>query len=110
MSVIEQSAGDVASLRDWLVDAADRGRDLHGRSISVALGDLVRGTSLGGRLPELAGRSVLVATGDQLTAALTLIELDGVARRVILCPPDVPPEHLASVIADAEVDAVVTSG
>jgi acyl-coenzyme A synthetase/AMP-(fatty) acid ligase len=100
---------DVASLRDWL-NEADRDRHLHGRVTSVTLADLVRGTSLGGRLPELAGRSVLVATGDQLTAALALIELDGVARRIILCPPDLAAEHLPTVIADAEIDAIVTSG
>jgi acyl-coenzyme A synthetase/AMP-(fatty) acid ligase len=102
-------ADDTESLRDRLA-APDRGAGLHGLAASVALADLVRGTSLGGRLPELAGRSVLVATGDQLTAALALIELDGVARRLILCPPDLPPEHFSSVVADAEVDAVVTSG
>jgi acyl-coenzyme A synthetase/AMP-(fatty) acid ligase len=102
-------ADELQSLRDRL-DAADRSRHLHGRNVSVALADLARGTSLGGRLPELAGRSVLVATGDQLTAALALIELDGVARRLILCPPDLAREHLPTVIADAEVDAVVTSG
>src|SRR5262249_16751359 len=82
----------------------------HGRDTTVALDALVRGTSLGGRLPELAGRSVLVATGDQLTAALTLIELDGVARRLVLCPPDLAPEPLPSGIADAEIDAIVTLG
>jgi acyl-coenzyme A synthetase/AMP-(fatty) acid ligase len=102
-------ADDHPALRDWLT-AADRTRHLHGRRLSVALAELVHGTSLGSRLPELAGRSVLVATGDQLTAALALIELDGVARRLILCPPDLAPEHLPTVIADAEVDAVVTSG
>jgi len=80
-------ADELQSLRDRL-DAADRSRHLHGLSVSVALADLARGTSLGGRLPELAGRSVRVATGDQLTAALASIELDGVARRLILCPPD----------------------
>ena len=100
---------DVASLRDWLIEA-DRSRRLHGLATGVALADLAHGTSLGGRLPELAGRSVLVATGDQLTAALALIELDGVARRLVLCPPDLAAEHLPGVIADADVDAIVTSG
>ncbi len=102
-------ADDATSLRDWLL-AADGGRHLHGRATSVALGDLAHGTSLGGRLPGLGGRSVLVATGDQLTAALALIELDGVVRRLILCPPDLAREHLPRVIAEAEVDAIVTSG
>jgi acyl-coenzyme A synthetase/AMP-(fatty) acid ligase len=100
---------DVASLRDCLIEA-DRSRHLHGRATSVALADLAHGTSLGGRLRELAGRTVLLATGDQLTAALALVELDGVARRVILCPPDLAVEHLPAVVADAEVDAIVTSG
>src|SRR3979490_1494892 len=102
--------GDVGSLRGCLGDTADRSaRHLHSINASVALSDLARGTSLGGRLPELRDRSVLIATGDQLTTALALIELDGVARRLILCPPDVAPEHLPSVIADAGVDALVTA-
>jgi acyl-CoA synthetase (AMP-forming)/AMP-acid ligase II len=65
------------------------------------------GTSLGGRLDELAGKSVLLAAGSQLTAALTLIELDGVARRITILPPDAAPEHFAALIAGAEADAVV---
>src|SRR5262245_59813834 len=67
--------------------------------------DLQRRTSLGGGLEALRDRSVLVATGDQLTTALALIELDGVARRLVLCPPDLPAAHLPHVIATAEVDA-----
>jgi acyl-coenzyme A synthetase/AMP-(fatty) acid ligase len=102
--------GDAGSLRDCLGETADRpARHLHSIDASVALSDLARATSLGGRLPELRDRSVLIATGDQLTTALALIELDGVARRLILCPPDVAAEHLPSVIADAEVDALVTA-
>src|SRR5580704_4595117 len=101
--MLDKTVGRTESLRDW-IGGADR--HLHGRDTSVALGDLARGTSLGGRLPDLADRSVLIATGDQLTAALALIELDGVARRMILCPPDIAAEHLPRVIADAGVDAV----
>src|SRR5260370_40779360 len=83
-------------------------RSLWGADGSVALGDLVRGSSLGGRLEELAGRCVLVATTDQLTAALALIELDGIARRLVLCPPDLPVTHFSSVIATAGADAIVS--
>jgi acyl-coenzyme A synthetase/AMP-(fatty) acid ligase len=68
---------------------------------------LTGGSSLGGRLDELRGRSVLVAIKDQLPASLALIELDGVARRMVLCPPDLPPEYVPSIIATASVDAVV---
>jgi acyl-coenzyme A synthetase/AMP-(fatty) acid ligase len=54
------------------------------------------------------GRSVLLSVHDQLAAALAIIEMDGVARRMILCPPDLAAEHVPSVIAKAEVDAIVT--
>jgi acyl-coenzyme A synthetase/AMP-(fatty) acid ligase len=82
-------------------------RMLWGAHAAVTLGDLVGGSSLGGRLEALRGRSVLIATGDQLTAALALIELDGVASRVVLCPPDLPADQLPFVVATAEVDARV---
>src|SRR6185437_10158567 len=70
---------------------------------------IARGTSLRGRLDDLAGRSVLVATEDQLTAALALLDLDGVARRMTVCPPDLHADHLFSVVAAAEADAIVTN-
>ena len=42
---------------------------------------------------QLAGRSILLAVSGQLLSALAMIEIDGVARRMLLCPPDVNPEH-----------------
>ncbi|HTX41104.1 MAG TPA: fatty acid--CoA ligase family protein [Acidobacteriaceae bacterium] len=74
----------------------------------AALGDLVAGSALYGRADELQGRSVLLATKGQLTTAAALIELDGVARRVVLCPPDLPLEHLPHVMDVAEVDGIVS--
>jgi acyl-CoA synthetase (AMP-forming)/AMP-acid ligase II len=99
----------VTAIRDTLGNASDSlGRFLWGAKANVALSELARGTSLGGRLPELSGRSVLVATQDQLAAALALIELDGVARRLTICTPDLPSEHLPSVVARAGIDAIVS--
>jgi acyl-coenzyme A synthetase/AMP-(fatty) acid ligase len=101
--------GEVRSLRDWLDDTADDcRRHLWGRQAQAGLGDLAHGSSLDIDLVQLQGRSVLVATRDQLTAALALIELDGVARRLTLVPPDVPREQFPSVIADAAIDAVLS--
>jgi acyl-coenzyme A synthetase/AMP-(fatty) acid ligase len=74
--------------------------------IRVSLAALSHGSSLGGRLDELIGRSVLLSTRDQLPAALALIELDGIARRIVLCPPDISSAHLPGVMATAEIDAV----
>ena len=74
---------------------------------SAPVADLRRGTSLGGRLGDLEDRSVLVATASQLTTALALIELDGVARRILVLPPDADPEHLSALITGAEIDAII---
>jgi len=98
-----------ASIRRRLADASDHsGRFLWGRRAGVRFDDLLHGTSLGGRLPELSGLSVLIRTSDQLEAALALIELDGVARRVTLCPPDLATGQIPSVVAKAGVDAIVS--
>jgi acyl-coenzyme A synthetase/AMP-(fatty) acid ligase len=86
------------------------GRFLHGIDHRVALAELAAGSSLDRPVGEFAGKSVLVATNDQLTAALAAIELDGIARRLVLCPPDLSSEHLPHVITTAEVDAVVSDG
>src|SRR5438552_2149370 len=94
-------------LRQFLKDSA-ASRALSDPRWAIAMRDAFAGTILGGRAAELAGRSVMVAMSDQLTSALAMFELDGLARRMLLCPPDLRTEHLASVIADAEIDAVVS--
>jgi acyl-coenzyme A synthetase/AMP-(fatty) acid ligase len=84
-----------------------RGRWLWGREGQIELAALASGASAGGQLAALRGRSVLLAVADQLPAALALLELDGVARRIVLRPPGVPAEHLPAILAAAEIDAIV---
>jgi acyl-coenzyme A synthetase/AMP-(fatty) acid ligase len=79
----------------------------HGSTTVVRLAELTGASSLDGRLEELRGRTVLIATKDQLTAALALIELDGVARRIVLCPPDLAAAYFPGVIETAGADAWV---
>jgi acyl-coenzyme A synthetase/AMP-(fatty) acid ligase len=74
----------------------------------VAMLDLITGSAIYGRGDELRGLSVLIKTSDQFTAALMLCELDGIARRMVLYPPDMPIKYLPSVIDLAEVDAIVS--
>ena len=74
----------------------------------VALGALDCGTSLGIGLEQIRGRTVIVYVERQLPAALAAIELDGVARRLVLCPPDLAVAKLAGVIANAEADIILT--
>jgi acyl-coenzyme A synthetase/AMP-(fatty) acid ligase len=99
----------MASIRDRLGSPPEcPERFLWGATASVCLGRLLDRTSLGGRVPELVGRSVLVDARDQFAAALALIELDGLARRLIVCTPDLPPEHLPTIVAKSSGDAIVS--
>lgn len=99
----------VNSVRDRLSNRADcSNRYLRGASGHVSIGDVLRGTGLGGRLMELRGQSVLLTTRDQLAAAVALVELDGVASRIVICPPDITSEHLPSLIARGGIDAIVS--
>jgi acyl-coenzyme A synthetase/AMP-(fatty) acid ligase len=97
------------SIRDKL-SSADRSRCpfLWGAKASVGIGDLVRGSSLGGHAAELSGRSILLTTHDQLAAALALIELDGIADRIVICPPEIRSEQFRSLIEKGDLDTVVS--
>jgi acyl-coenzyme A synthetase/AMP-(fatty) acid ligase len=75
---------------------------------AVALADLDGGTSLGIELEQVRGLTVVIYVKRQLSAALAAVELDGVARRIVLCPPDLAEAKLASVVADAGVDIILS--
>src|SRR5580698_10139377 len=94
------------TLRDCLTGGSAE-RFFWDRAAHVCVNHLEHGTALGGRLKELAGRSVVIATSSQLTAALALIELDGVARRLTILPPDVSAEHVGELMLRAEADAII---
>ena len=79
----------------------------HARAGSLALSSLADNSALHGRLETYRGRSVVLATHDQLPSAIALLELDGIARRVVLCTPDLSAEVLAAVAAQAEADVVL---
>jgi acyl-coenzyme A synthetase/AMP-(fatty) acid ligase len=80
----------------------------HGRSAAVAMANLSSGSMLGDELDALRGRSVLLSTEDQLATALLMLELDGLARRVVLCTPDLTAAHLAHAASTAESEVLVT--
>jgi acyl-coenzyme A synthetase/AMP-(fatty) acid ligase len=75
---------------------------------SASWGELAAGTTLNLRVDELRESCVLLAVTDQFTAAAALIQLDGVARRMVLYPPDLSREHLAYVAEVAGADVIVT--
>lgn len=101
------SPPDIIALRQYL------GQEPKNRTISdsrhvVSLMDIVQHSCLTGRSCELSGRSVLLATSGQLLSALAMIELDGVARRMLLCPPDLDWDRLEVLLEQAGIDTIVT--
>jgi acyl-CoA synthetase (AMP-forming)/AMP-acid ligase II len=97
---------DAPSLRD-IVAQKDAPCSFYDRGTALRFTDLARGSSFGGGLQDLSGRSVLLATASQLTSALALIELEGLARRIVILPPDADPAHLPAIVSAAGIDAAV---
>jgi acyl-coenzyme A synthetase/AMP-(fatty) acid ligase len=98
------------SLRDALDKGGTPPGCLIGAEHRTALLDLLRGSAIASGAENLRGRSVLIASADPFLVALALIDLDGIARRLTLYPPDLDFEHLPYVMRYAEVDAVVSDG
>jgi acyl-CoA synthetase (AMP-forming)/AMP-acid ligase II len=83
---------------------------LHGAGGSVALSELETGSCLGVEREAFRGRSVLLALREQLSTALALLELDGIARRLVLCTPDLSEQRLAEVATSAQTDVILADG
>jgi acyl-coenzyme A synthetase/AMP-(fatty) acid ligase len=99
------------SLRERIAGAPpEPGAALEAWGQRLPLAELAAATGLEPRRAEFAGRSVLLRTTSQLGAAQGLVELDGLARRLVLCPPDLADEHLPAVLATADIDAILTDG
>jgi acyl-coenzyme A synthetase/AMP-(fatty) acid ligase len=104
---MKMSPREIFALRDYL-DPNLKGRTLSDARRVVALTELATQTCLEGRLDELSGRSVLLAVADQLVSALAILEMDGIARRMLMCPPDLAADHISTLVEDAGIDVVVT--
>ena len=74
----------MSSLWETISASGPAAGTFHGRSGSVALKELAAGSILGGELESFRGRSLLLTMREQLSTALALLELDGVARRLVL--------------------------
>jgi acyl-CoA synthetase (AMP-forming)/AMP-acid ligase II len=98
---------ELLALRDRL-DPGLRGRTISDAQRIVSLTDIADETCLQGGLGALCGRSVLLDVGSQFLSALAMIEIDGVAQRMLLRPPDLDTAHVQALVEDARIDAVVT--
>jgi acyl-coenzyme A synthetase/AMP-(fatty) acid ligase len=91
-------------------EAASPTRFLADPLTRILVRDLADSTTLSAKPETLRGLSVMISTDRQLLTALSLIELDGIARRIVLCTPDLSPAFVQSAMIDGEVDVVVTDG
>jgi acyl-coenzyme A synthetase/AMP-(fatty) acid ligase len=87
-----------------------RGRCIATRGFALELDRFAGGSSLGDGLARLEGRAVLLAVGDMAKAAAALIELDGVARQIVLCPAGAGIDALGALARAAAADALVHDG
>ena len=74
---------------------------------TVRIESLETGSCLDQKIDAFRGRNVAIDVQDQLTAALALIELDGVAERIVIIPRGIVREHLPHVVRTAGIDAWV---
>lgn len=95
-------------IRDRLADAGGVSRWLWGVDSSVRVETLVGESRLDVDAADLAGASVLLATRDPLAAAVALVELDGIAGRLVIGTPDLGADHLPRVLERGMVDAIIT--
>ena len=57
---------------------------------------------------EYAGRNVMLRTHGQLATVLAILALDGVARRILLCPADVSETHIPRLMHDGDAELTIT--
>jgi acyl-coenzyme A synthetase/AMP-(fatty) acid ligase len=97
-----------ASLSSAITAAGNLSCLLIGLDTKASWAELLQASILTDRFSDLRGQSVLLATSDQFRASAALIELDGIARRIVLYPPDLSQEHLPYVAKTAKADVLVT--
>jgi len=88
----------------WL---AGRGARISDGLETYALDRFSAQTRFGNRLEELRGKSVLLIARSQLDAVWGMVELDGVARRIIICPPDASDAFAGAAVQIGNADVVV---
>ena len=98
------------SLAALLGDSGASGRSVLMAGEALTFDDCVRATSVAETFDRLEGKCVVLMAGSQLKTAAALVDLDGWARRIVICPPDLEPDRLGAVMRDAQADALVHGG
>ena len=101
---------ETPSLASFIQRRSGHGRVIATRDHVLPLDEFERASSLASDLAGLRGRSVILVVRDMAKAAASLIDLDGCARRIVLCPPGWELSRLESAARDAQADALVFDG
>ncbi len=80
----------------------------HDPKSEVALAGAIGGSNIHGGNGSVAGRTVLLAAKEQLASGLALLAMDGVAKQIVLCPPDLSSAHRTVIAQRIGVDLIVT--
>ena len=100
------STPDELTLSNLIARSGGAGRVVSTRDHTVPLDGFAASSPFGAEREKFAGRSVALYVGDMAKAAAALIDLDGLARRILLCPPGWDAAKLQSAAAQAEADAL----
>ena len=104
----DPSARASSALWSWTAEAGPiAGRFLADATARVPLAALADGTTIDASPDALRDKVVVIRTRTQLATALALLELDGLARRIVLCTPDLSDAHLGHALAASGAEVIV---
>lgn len=104
--MLYSSRKTLAELTRTNVMSADR--FISDSKLSLSLETLDATAKLRSDTKAFFGRNVMIRTRGQLAFALGVLALDGVAHRLLLCPPDVPDAQIPCLMQEGEADLIIT--
>jgi acyl-coenzyme A synthetase/AMP-(fatty) acid ligase len=102
------SKSDLLTLKGLIARAGGAGRRIVSRDYALPLDGMESASPFGVGRARLQGRSVVLNVRDMTKAAAALIDLDGFARRILLCPPGFDAAKLEAAARLVEADALVS--
>src|SRR5579863_336296 len=81
-------------------------REISTRDNRLRMCDFATRSPFGAERRQFAGRNVVLSVRDMAKAAAALIDLDGVARRILLCPPGWEADKIERAASLAQADAL----